>query len=67
MKNSEEMLFLSEYTGANKTAWVCQRRNLGDYVAIGYQSGLERVAHPFPTEAEAEDFAEDWVLLTTPE
>lgn len=67
MKNSDEMLFLSEYTGPNKTAWVCQRRNLGDYVAIGYQGGLERVAHPFPTEQEAEDFAEDWVLLSTPE
>ena len=62
-----EMLFLSEYCGANKTAWVCRRRDTNDYVTIGYQGGLERIAYPFTTLAEAEDFAEDWVLLTTPE
>lgn len=62
-----EMLFLSEYCGENKTAWVCRRRDIGDYMAIGYVGGVERIAHPFATEAEAEDFAEDWVLLTTPE
>lgn len=60
---NNEMLFLSEYTGPNKTAWVCHRRNKNDYVAIGYIDGLERIAHPFPTEQQAEDFAEDWVLL----
>lgn len=62
-----EMLFLSEYVGPNRTAWVCRRRDMNDYVAIGYAAGLERVAFPFSTEQEAEDFAEDWVLLMTPE
>ena len=67
MIENNEMLFLSEYCGPNKTAWVCQRRNMKDYVTIGYVGGMEKVTHPFPTEAEAEDFAEDWVLLATPE
>ena len=67
MNSNQEMLFLSEFCGANKTAWVCQRRSQGDYVAIGYQGGLEKVTYEFATESEAEDFAEDWVLLTTPE
>lgn len=56
-----EMLFLSEYNGCDRTAWVCKRAKLDDYVMIGYINGLERQAHPFPTEQLAEDAAEDWV------
>lgn len=58
-----EMLFINEYCGPKRTAWVCRRRNMNDYVTIGYIDGLERMAHPFPTEAEAKDYAENWVLL----
>lgn len=61
------MLFLSEYCGSNKTAWVCRRRDLNDYVAIGYVGGLERIVQPFPTEEAAENFAEDWVTVLQPE
>lgn len=56
-----EMHFLSEYNGANRTAWVCRRPDLNDYVMIGYINGLERESHPFPSERMAEDAAEDWV------
>ena len=62
-----EQLFLSEYVGGDRTAWVCQRRLLGDFVVIGYINGMERMGHPFATEQQADDYAEDWVLLTTPE
>jgi hypothetical protein len=62
-----EQLFLSEYVNGNRTAWVCRRRDLKDYVVIGYINGLERMGHPFATEHEADDYAEDWVLLSTNE
>jgi hypothetical protein len=62
-----EQLFLSEYVNGNRTAWVCRRRDLKDYVVIGYINGLERIGHPFATEHEADDYAEDWVLLSTNE
>jgi hypothetical protein len=64
-----EMLFLSEYRSdtKNRTAWLCQRTKLNDYVAIGYENSLERAAHPFASKSQAEDWCEDWVLLSTPE
>jgi len=62
-----EQLFLSEYVGGDRTAWVCHRRDLKDFIVIGYINGLERMGHPFATEQQADDYAEDWVLLTTPE
>jgi hypothetical protein len=62
-----EQLFLSEYVGGDRTAWVCHRRDLKDFIVIGYINGMERMGHPFATEHEADDYAEDWVLLTTPE
>ncbi len=62
-----EQLFLSEYVGGDRTAWVCHRRDLKDFIVIGYINGMERMGHPFATEQEADDYAEDWVLLTTPE
>lgn len=58
-----EMLFLSEYCGANKTAWVCRRRDLKDYAVVGYVGGLEVCHQVFDTEADAEDWAEDWVQV----
>ena len=57
-----EQLFLSEYLNGNRTAWVCRRRDLKDFVVIGYINGMERMGHPFPTEQQADDYAEDWVL-----
>ena len=63
MQESNEMLFLSEYCGPRRTAWVCRRNLKSDYVVIGYIDGLERMAHPFTNEQQAEDYAEDWVLL----
>jgi hypothetical protein len=62
-----EQLFLSEYVSGDRTAWVCRRRDLNDFVVIGYINGMERIGHPFPTEQQADDYAEDWVLLTTNE
>jgi hypothetical protein len=62
-----EQLFLSEYVGGDRTAWVCHRRDLKDFIVIGYINGMERMGHPFATEQQADDYAEDWVLLTTPE
>jgi hypothetical protein len=62
-----EQLFLSEYVGGDRTAWVCHRRDLKDFIVIGYINGMERMGHPFATEQLADDYAEDWVLLTTPE
>lgn len=62
-----EMLFLSEYLGSNKTAWVCQNRSSKEYVAVCYSAGLEKMQQSFYLIDDAEDFAEDWVLLTTPE
>ena len=62
-----EMLFLSEYCGPNKTAWVCQRRETNEFIAVCYSAGVEKLQYTFPRVDEAEDFAEDWVLLTTPE
>ena len=62
-----EQLFLSEYVGGDRTAWVCQRRDLNDFVVIGSINGMERIGHPFATEQQADDYAEDWVLLTTSE
>lgn len=65
--HTKEMLFLSEYCGPNKTAWVCQRRETRRYVTVCYSAGVAKLEQEFPTETEAEEFAEDWVLLTTPE
>lgn len=65
--HTKEMLFLSEFCGPNKTAWVCQRRETGEYVAVCYAAGVAKLEQSFQTESDAEDFAEDWVLLTTPE
>ena len=62
-----EQLFLSEYVGGDRTAWVCHRRDLKDFIVIGYINGMERMGHPFATEHEADDYAEDWVLLSTNE
>jgi hypothetical protein len=62
-----EQLFLSEYVSGDRTAWVCRRRDLNDFVVIGYINGMERIGHPFATEQQADDYAEDWVLLTTSE
>lgn len=58
-----EMLFLSEYCGPNKTAWVCQNRSNNEYVAVCYIQGVEKKQKSFLKESDAEDFAEDWVLL----
>jgi hypothetical protein len=58
-------LFLSEYLNANRTAWVCRRIDLKDFVVIGYIDGVERMSHPFASEQQADDYAEDWVLTTT--
>ena len=57
-----EQLFLSEYLNGNRTAWVCRRIDLKDFVVIGYINGVERMGHPFPTEQSADDYAEDWVF-----
>jgi hypothetical protein len=67
MKENTEMVFLSEYCGQNKTAWVCQRKSHGDFATVAYSAGVEKLTEIFATEADAEDFAEDWVLLSTPE
>ena len=59
-----ERVFLSEYCGLAKSAWVCQRRDKEDFVVICYRRNEEQkeLEQVFVTEYEAEDWAEDWVL-----
>ena len=57
-----EQLFLSEYLNGNRTAWVCRRIDLKDFVVIGYIKGMARMGHPGPTDQLADDYAEDWVF-----
>jgi hypothetical protein len=67
MNDTNEYLFLSEYQGSNKSAWVCQNRQTRAYTAIGYAAGVEQLKESFDSESDAEDWAEDWVLLNTPQ
>lgn len=57
-----ELIFLSEYCGKLKTAQVFRRKPNNDYVTVCYENGQEKIGHPFPTESQAEDFAEDWIF-----
>ena len=59
------MLFLSEVCGVYRTAQVFHRRNQKDYVMIGFEGSFERHAHPFEIQTEAEDYAQQWVKLTS--
>jgi hypothetical protein len=58
-----EMLFLSEYCGAKRTAQVFQRRDKKDYATVCYYNELHQEAYYFDSQQQAEDFAEDWVLV----
>ena len=59
-----ERVFLSEYCGEGRSAWVCQRRKEEDFVVICYENNEEQkdLEQIFSTEPEADDWAEDWVL-----
>ena len=59
-----DRVFLSEYCGDAKSAWVCQRPDQEDFVVICYRNSEEQrdLEQSFGTEHEADDFAEDWVL-----
>lgn len=61
------MLYLSDYQSddGKRSAKVYRRLELNDYVTECYEGGMISQGHPFPTEQEAEDYAEDWVLRTT--
>ena len=58
-----EMLFLSEYIGTKRAAHVFKRRERNDYAVVCYYNDLDKEAYYFKTEADADDFAEDWVLV----
>lgn len=60
-----EMLFLSEYTGSQRTAWVCKIHDQGLYAVIGYENNNEVYRETMATEQLAEDCAEDWIQLHT--
>lgn len=57
-----ERMFLSEYCGEAKSAWVCRRRAEGDFVVVCYRNSeqIKESEQIFATEQEADDFAEDW-------
>lgn len=55
------MIFLSEHNGITRTAQVYRRNTHDDFVVIGYYQYIERASHPFPTEAQAEQWAIGWV------
>jgi len=59
-----ERVFLSEYCGEAKSAWVCLRRDENDFVVICYRNSqqLSDLEKTFATESAADDWAEDWVL-----
>jgi hypothetical protein len=58
-----EMLFLSEHLGAKRTAQVFLRREKKDFAVVCFHNDLHREAYYFDTESDADDFAEDWVLV----
>jgi hypothetical protein len=60
------MQVLSEYQGAQgRRAHVLEQDHDQGYLVQYFQDGEDSLSDSFPTESEAEDHAEDWVLGST--
>jgi hypothetical protein len=60
------MKLLSEYVSDHRQAQIFYRSDYYDF-AVVLTTGLNKQAHYFDSESQAEDFAEDWVLQSTKE